>query len=50
MDSSPKYSWMKLYQKDSEKAWETFTQKYNQLIFNVIHKFFQDHDDVMNRK
>ena len=48
MDSDPKDSWMKLNQKDSEKAWEAFTQKYIELIFNVIHKFCQDHDDVMD--
>ncbi len=47
MDSDSKHSWMNLYQKDSEKAWEIFTQKYNPLIFGVINKSCHDHDEVM---
>ena len=47
MTLASKKTWIKLYQKDSEKAWEIFTQKYNPLILGIINKSCHDHDEVM---
>ena len=47
MKLNSKKSWIDLYRKDSEQAWQFFTNHYNQLMMGVIHKLVNDSDEVM---
>ena len=47
MKSARSKTWSDIHNQDPDQAWDIFLQRHNQLIFAVINKLVDDHDDVM---
>ena len=47
METESKKSWIKIYEQDKDKAWETFLEQFNRLILAYIRKHVQEYDEAM---